>query len=180
MLWVVLSLGIPFAVGYAVDRTLRAGSTALVWGGLVRIFLFHHMTWSVNSICHTFGRRATRRATRAATTGSSPLPTFGEGWHNNHHAFPASAIHGLGRWQVDVSWWTIRGLERLGLAWDVKVSDAETQRRAAARRRGCSSAARPESARSSCARRRPSAGARGSGTAVPGARAGRSRGGRRG
>jgi stearoyl-CoA desaturase (Delta-9 desaturase) len=113
MLWVALSLGIPFAVGYAVDPTLRGGLTGLVWGGLVRIFLFHHMTWSVNNWVIA-------------------LPTFGEGWHNNHHAFPGSAIHGLGRRQVDVSWWTIRALERLGLAWDVKVPAAERLARRAA------------------------------------------------
>ena len=72
MLWVVLTLAIPFAIGYAVDPTWRGGLTGLVWGGLVRIFLFHHMTWSVNSVCHTFGRGRSRPTTRAATTGSSP------------------------------------------------------------------------------------------------------------
>jgi stearoyl-CoA desaturase (Delta-9 desaturase) len=125
MLWVVLSLGIPFAVGYAVDPTLRGGLTGLVWGGLVRIFLFQHMTWSVNSICHTFGRRAYETEDESRNNWVIALPTFGEGWHNNHHAFPGSAIHGLGRRQLDVSWWVIRGLERLGLAWDVKVPGPE-------------------------------------------------------
>ena len=97
MLWVVLSLGIPFAVGFAVDPTLRGGLTGLVWGGLVRIFLFHHMTWSVNSICHTFGRRPYATDDESRNNWLIALPTFGEGWHNNHHAFPGSAIHGLGR-----------------------------------------------------------------------------------
>jgi len=124
MLWVVLSLAIPFAVGYAVEPTLRGGLTGMVWGGLVRIFLFHHMTWSVNSVCHTFGRRSFETADESRNNWLVALPTFGEGWHNNHHAFPGSAIHGLGRRQVDVSWWTIRALERLGLAWDVKVPAA--------------------------------------------------------
>ena len=96
----------------------------MVWGGLVRIFLFHHMTWSVNSVCHTFGRRSFETADESRNNWLVALPTFGEGWHNNHHAFPGSAIHGLGRRQVDVSWWTIRALERLGLAWDVKVPAA--------------------------------------------------------
>jgi stearoyl-CoA desaturase (delta-9 desaturase) len=124
MLWVALSLGIPFAVGYAVDPTWQGGVAGMVWGGLVRIFLFHHMTWSVNSVCHTFGRRPYETDDESRNNWLVALPTFGEGWHNNHHAFPGSAIHGLGRRQVDVSWWTIRGLERLGLAWDVKVPAA--------------------------------------------------------
>lgn len=124
MLWVVLTLGIPFLAGYAVDPTWRGGLTGLVWGGLVRIFLFHHMTWSVNSICHTFGRRAYETDDRSRNNWLIALPTFGEGWHNNHHAFPGSAVHGLGRLQVDMSWWTIRMLQRLGLAWDVKVPSA--------------------------------------------------------
>ncbi len=91
----------------------------------MRIFLFHHMTWSVNSVCHSFGRRPFETSDESRNNWIVALPTFGEGWHNNHHAFPGSAIHGLGRRQVDVSWWTIRGLERLGLAWDVKVPTAE-------------------------------------------------------
>jgi stearoyl-CoA desaturase (Delta-9 desaturase) len=132
MLWVALSLGIPFAVGFAVTPTLAGGLTGLVWGGLVRIFLFHHMTWSVNSICHTFGRRPYETEDESRNNWIIALPTFGEGWHNNHHAFPGSAIHGLGRLQVDMSWWTIRALERLGLAWDVKVPTADRLARRAA------------------------------------------------
>jgi stearoyl-CoA desaturase (Delta-9 desaturase) len=134
MLWVVLTLGIPFAIGYAVDPTWKGGLTGLVWGGLIRIFLFHHMTWSVNSICHTFGTRAFDTDDESRNNWVIAFPTFGEGWHNNHHAFPASAIHGLGRRQVDVSWWTIRALERAGLAWNVKVPNAERIARRAARK----------------------------------------------
>ena len=132
LVWVVLTLGIPFAIGYAVDPTLRGGLTGLVWGGLVRIFLFHHMTWSVNSVCHTFGRRPYDTDDESRNNWLVALPTFGEGWHNNHHAFPGSAIHGLGRRQVDMSWWTIRGLEKLGLAWDVKIPGADRLARRAA------------------------------------------------
>jgi stearoyl-CoA desaturase (delta-9 desaturase) len=132
MLWVVLSLGIPFLIGYAWDGTLRGGLMGLVWGGLVRIFLFQHMTWSVNSICHTFGKRPYDTSDESRNNWLIALPTFGEGWHNNHHAFPGSAIHGLGRRQIDVSWWTIRGLERLGLVWSVTVpTEARLARRAA-------------------------------------------------
>lgn len=125
LMWVVLSLGVPFAVGYAWDGTLRGGLMGLVWGGLVRIFLFQHMTWSVNSICHTFGKRPFDTSDQSRNNWLIALPTFGEGWHNNHHAFPGSAIHGLGRRQVDMSWWIIRGLERLGLVWNVKVPTPE-------------------------------------------------------
>jgi len=124
VLWVVLTLGIPFAVGYWVGGTWEAGLEGLVWGGLLRIFLYQHATFSVNSICHMFGRRDFRSRDEARNNWLVALLVFGEGWHNNHHAFPASARHGLGRRQLDVSWWVIRGLEKLGLVWDVKVPDA--------------------------------------------------------
>jgi stearoyl-CoA desaturase (Delta-9 desaturase) len=124
VLWVVLTLGIPFAVGYWVGGTWEAGLEGLVWGGLLRIFLYQHATFSVNSICHMFGRRDFRSRDEARNNWLVALLVFGEGWHNNHHAFPASARHGLGRRQLDVSWWVIRGMEKLGLVWDVKVPDA--------------------------------------------------------
>ena len=110
-LWVVLSLLIPFAVG---------GWTGLLWGGLVRMFFVHHITWSVNSVCHTFGRRAFATADRSRNQWMVGLLGMGEGWHNNHHAFPRSAVHGFDRWQLDVSAWVIAGFERLGLATDVQ------------------------------------------------------------
>ena len=124
LLWIVLTLGIPFAIGYAIGGTALAGFEALVWGGLLRIFLYQHATFSVNSICHMFGRKDYRSRDEARNNWVVALLVFGEGWHNNHHAFPASARHGLRRWQFDVSWWVIRGLEKLKLVWDVKVPDA--------------------------------------------------------
>jgi stearoyl-CoA desaturase (Delta-9 desaturase) len=123
VLWVVLTLGLPFLIGYAVGDTLAAGFEALVWGGLIRIFCYQHATFSVNSICHMFGRKDYRSRDEARNNWLVALLVFGEGWHNNHHAFPSSARHGLRRWQVDVSWWVIRGLEKLRLVWDVKVPD---------------------------------------------------------
>ena len=129
VVWVVLTLGIPFGVGYWVGGTWEAGLEGLVWGGLLRIFLYQHATFSVNSICHMFGRRDFRSRDEARNNWLVALLVFGEGWHNNHHAFPASARHGLGRRQLDVSWWVIRGLEKLGLVWDVKVPDAAQQAR---------------------------------------------------
>ena len=109
LLWVVATLGIPFALGYAVGGTWQRGLEAMLWGGLVRIFLFQHATFSVNSICHMFGKRDYPARDESRNNWFVALLVFGEGWHNNHHAFPASARHGLGRFQVDVSWWVIRG-----------------------------------------------------------------------
>ena len=104
LLWVLLSLLIPFAIG---------GWTGLLWGGLVRMFLVHHITWSVNSVCHTFGRRAYETTDRSRNQWTVGLLAMGEGWHNNHHAFPRSAIHGLDRWQFDMSAWVIETLEQV-------------------------------------------------------------------
>jgi stearoyl-CoA desaturase (Delta-9 desaturase) len=111
LVWVALSLVIPFAIG---------GWTGLLWGGLVRMFFVHHVTWSVNSVCHTFGRRTFATTDRSRNQWTIGLLGMGEGWHNNHHAFPRSAVHGLDRWQLDVSAWVISGLERLRLATDVQ------------------------------------------------------------
>ena len=124
LLWVVLTLGIPFAVGYAVAGGWEGGVAGLVWGGLVRIFAYQHATFSVNSICHMFGRQDYRSRDEARNNWLVAVLVFGEGWHNNHHAFPASARHGLHRFQIDVSWWVIRAMEKLRLVWDVKVPDA--------------------------------------------------------
>ena len=128
VVWAVGGLLLPFVVGAAIGGTVTAGLTALLWGGLVRLFVLHHLTYSINSICHVFGRR------RFATTDESrnvfllALPTFGEAWHNNHHAFPTSARHGLRRWELDPSAAVIRGLEVCGLAWDVVRISPERQR----------------------------------------------------
>jgi stearoyl-CoA desaturase (delta-9 desaturase) len=122
LLWVVATLGLPFAAGYAFGG-LDGGLEGLLWGGLVRIFLYQHATFSVNSICHMFGRRDYRSRDESRNNWLVALLVFGEGWHNNHHAFPASARHGLHRFQLDCSWWVIRALERLHLVWNVKVPD---------------------------------------------------------
>jgi stearoyl-CoA desaturase (delta-9 desaturase) len=124
LLWVVLTLGIPFAIAYGVGGTWQAGVEGLVWGGLIRIAAYQHATFSVNSICHMFGRQDYRSRDEARNNWLVALLVFGEGWHNNHHAFPVSARHGLTRRQIDVSWLVIRTLERLRLVWNVKVPDA--------------------------------------------------------
>ena len=125
LLWVIVTFGLPFLVGYLVGgMSWAVGLEALVWGGLVRVFAYQHATFSVNSICHMFGRRSYRSRDESRNNWVVAMLTMGEGWHNNHHAFPSSARHGLDRLQLDVSWWTIRALEKLGLAWDVKLPDA--------------------------------------------------------
>ena len=129
--WVTLSFALPFAVGYAVGgASWKLGLEVLVWGGLIRVFAYQHATFSVNSICHMFGRRSYRSRDESRNNWVVAALTFGEGWHNNHHAFPASARHGLDRLQLDIAWITIRTLEKLGLAWNVHLP-SETQRAAA-------------------------------------------------
>jgi stearoyl-CoA desaturase (Delta-9 desaturase) len=125
LLWALLALVIPFAIG---------GWTGLLWAGLVRIFLTHHVTWSVNSVCHTFGKREFETNDRSRNEWLVGLLGFGEGWHNNHHAFPRSAFHGLHWWQFDLSGYVIWTLERLGLAREVyRIAPAALERRASRR-----------------------------------------------
>ncbi len=131
LLWAVLSLAIPFAVGWLLGGWPLALS-GLLWGGLVRMFLTHHVTWSVNSVCHTFGKRAFETTDRSRNEWIVGLLAFGEGWHNNHHAFPRSAFHGLRWWQFDLSGYLIWTLERLRLAREVyRVPPTLLLRRAA-------------------------------------------------
>ncbi|HSF03725.1 MAG TPA: fatty acid desaturase [Solirubrobacterales bacterium] len=127
LLWAVIGLAVPFALGYAIGGTLVAGLTALLWGGAVRVFLLHHFTYSINSVCHVFGRRQFATDDESRNVIWLALPTFGEAWHNNHHAFPTSAAHGLRRWELDPSAAVIWSLERLGLVWDVVRISPERQ-----------------------------------------------------
>ena len=127
LLWAVIGLLVPFALGYAIGGTLVAGLTALLWGGAVRVFLLHHFTYSINSVCHVFGRRQFATDDESRNVIWLALPTFGEAWHNNHHAFPTSAVHGLRRWELDPSAAVIWSLERLGLIWDVIRISPERQ-----------------------------------------------------
>ena len=96
-----------------------------LWGGLVRVLLVHHLTWSVNSVCHLWGSRPFNSRDESRNNPIVGFLGFGEGWHNNHHAFPTSARHGLFWWQLDVSYMVIRGLKALGLARNVRVPDRE-------------------------------------------------------
>ena len=126
-LWVAVGLALPFGLGVALSGTVVGGLTGLLWGGLVRIFLLHHATFSINSLCHFFGRRPFGTGDESRNLAWLAPITFGESWHNNHHAFPTSARHGLGPHQVDPGAWLIAGLERLHLAWDVVKITPERQ-----------------------------------------------------
>ncbi len=118
--WLALvSLLIPFALGLALTGTLLGGLETLLWAGLVRIFLVHHITWSVNSVCHFFGRRRFPIDDHSTNVAWLALPSLGEAWHHNHHAFPRSATHGLRWWELDPSGFLILAMRRLGLAWNV-------------------------------------------------------------
>jgi stearoyl-CoA desaturase (delta-9 desaturase) len=124
---VLLTLLLPALAGYLVSGTLAGAATGLLWGGLVRIFFVHHVTWSVNSVCHYFGTRRFSTDDRSTNVFWLALPSLGESWHHNHHAFPRSAVHGLQRWEIDPSALIIGALERLGLAWNVVRISPERQ-----------------------------------------------------
>jgi stearoyl-CoA desaturase (delta-9 desaturase) len=119
ILWVLVGLGFSFGLGVALTGTVFGGLTGLLWGGAVRIFFVHHVTFSINSLCHFFGKQRFDTTDESRNLAWLAPFTFGEAWHNNHHAFPTSAAHGLGRWQVDPSKLVILALEKSGLAWDV-------------------------------------------------------------
>jgi stearoyl-CoA desaturase (delta-9 desaturase) len=124
----LLSLGLPALLGFVISGgSALAALTAYIWAGLVRIFLVHHVTWSINSICHFFGRRRFDLQDRSTNVFWLALPSLGEAWHHNHHAFPRSAFHGLRWYELDPSGWIIAGMAKLGLAWDVVRVDAEKQ-----------------------------------------------------
>ena len=127
--WVLLGMALPFAAGWALGGTLEAALIALLWGGPARVFIGHHMTFSINSLCHFMGRRRFDTGDESRNlVWLAPL-SLGEAWHNNHHAFPTSAFHGLRRRDVDPGGWLIAGFERLGLVSDVNRVSTDRQRR---------------------------------------------------
>ena len=127
--WLLISLAVPAALGYALSGTWQGAVTGLLWGGAIRIFLLHHVTFSINSICHFWGRRHFKTADESRNVWLLSLISFGESWHNNHHAFPTSAFHGLRRFEaaLDPGGWVITGLEKLGLATKVVRIPRERQ-----------------------------------------------------
>ena len=120
-LWVGLSLLIPTAVAGLITWSWTGALLGLLWGGLVRIFFVHHVTWSINSVCHIWGFQSFRSHDESRNNPIFGVLGFGEGWHNNHHAFPASARHGLRWWQVDLSYALIRLMSLVGLVSNVRT-----------------------------------------------------------
>jgi stearoyl-CoA desaturase (delta-9 desaturase) len=127
--WALGGLGAAFGLGWLIGGTLTAALTGLLWGGAVRILVVHHVTYSINSLCHYFGRKRFDTDDESRNLAWLSLLSMGEAWHNNHHAFPTSAAHGLRWYELDLSSLVIRGLERVGLAWDVVRIDPARQQR---------------------------------------------------
>ena len=121
LLWVVLGLSIPTILGGVITNSWIGACQGFLWGGLVRIFLVNNLIGGVNSIVHVYGGRGFNTNDQSRNNIWLALPTLGEAWHNNHHAFPQSAIFGLRWWQIDIGGWLILTLEKIGLAWDVKA-----------------------------------------------------------
>ena len=119
VVWALGGLVTAFGLGWLFGGTLRDGLTGVLWGGAVRMLMVHHVTYSINSLCHFFGRQRFDTGDQSRNLAWLAPLSLGEAWHNNHHAFPTSAQHGLRRWELDPSALLIRALERVGLAWDV-------------------------------------------------------------
>lgn len=127
--WASLALVVPAGLGWILDGTVWGAGTGLMWGGFVRIFLVHHVTWSINSICHMYGTRPFVCQDRSANNRWLALPSMGESWHHNHHVFPAAAIQGVDRGQIDISGMLIALWERLGLVRNVRRVTEEQKAR---------------------------------------------------
>jgi stearoyl-CoA desaturase (delta-9 desaturase) len=123
--WTVIGLVIPAILGGLLMSSWHGALLGFLWGGLGRIFLVHHVTWSVNSICHLWGTRPFISHDESRNNLIVGILGLGEGWHNNHHAFPTSARHGLRWWEFDASYLLIRLLGLFGLAWDIRRPDEE-------------------------------------------------------
>jgi stearoyl-CoA desaturase (delta-9 desaturase) len=123
----VVGIAVPAAAGGLITGSWHGALTAAIWGGPVRIFLLHHVTWSINSVCHFFGTRRFAVDDHSTNVFWLSLLSFGESWHHNHHAFPRSAVHGLRWYEVDPTAWVIRGMRRLKLAWNVVEISPERQ-----------------------------------------------------
>lgn len=121
----IASLAIPFGIGYAMAGSVAGALSALVWAGLVRMAMLHHVTWSVNSLCHSFGRRTSSTGDKSTNLWVLAPLSFGESWHNIHHAHPSWARHGAGRGMVDPSARLIAIFEGFGWVSAVRWPKAE-------------------------------------------------------
>ena len=124
--WLTLAtFTLPGIAGGLISTSWGGVLSGLLWGGVVRVFLLHHMTWSINSICHFYGKEAYQARDESRNVWPLSIASFGESWHNNHHAFPWSARLGLRFWQVDVGWYVIRTLKAFRVIGSVKVPSKE-------------------------------------------------------
>ena len=131
---ILAGLAVPAILGSALHGwTLAGAATGFLWGGLVRVFLLHHVTWSINSVCHCMGTRRFEVDDESRNVFWLALPSLGEAWHHNHHAFPRAAVHGLNRFELDPTGWLVRGMKHAGLAWDVVEIGPERQSQKLAR-----------------------------------------------
>ena len=121
-LWIVLGLLLPAAAEGLITMSWLGFARGFLWGGLIRVLVVHHTTWSINSVCHVFGSQPYQVKDHSTNNAVLAIPTFGESWHNNHHAFPSSAVHGLEWWQVDITGSMIKLCAMLGLASAVKIA----------------------------------------------------------
>lgn len=124
-LWVALGLALPAALGGLLTGTWMGVLLGFIWGGLVRVFVGHHVTWSVNSVCHIWGTQSFRSNDESRNNAMIGILAFGEGWHNNHHAFPTSARHGLRWYEFDLSYAIIKAMSLVGLAREIRVPTSE-------------------------------------------------------
>lgn len=143
-LWAALSLLIPGVIAGVVTQSFMGGLLGVIWGGLVRVLMVQHITWSVNSICHLWGTKPYDNDDESRNNPIVGVLALGEGWHNNHHSFPTSARHGLRWWQFDASYIVIKAMQALGLVTKVKVP---TKQRLEAKRAEAKAAAKTSTAR---------------------------------
>jgi stearoyl-CoA desaturase (Delta-9 desaturase) len=124
-LWVLVGLLVPTLLSGLLTMSWQGTLLGFILGGLARVFFVHHVTWSINSVCHLWGKQPFRSNDESRNNPIMGVIAMGEGWHNNHHAFPSSPRHGLLKWQIDVSFMVIRALEVVGLAWHLQVPSME-------------------------------------------------------
>lgn len=129
LLWVFLGLALPALAGGLYHQSIEGAVMGFFWGGVVRIALSHHFTWSINSFGHLFGDKPFVTGDESRNNFFLAIISMGEGWHNNHHAFPQSARHGLHWWQFDTSYVVLRILEKLGIVWNVRLVSEEQMKK---------------------------------------------------
>ncbi|WP_338523858.1 acyl-CoA desaturase [Pseudomonas batumici] len=135
--WVLLGLLAPALLGGLLSQSWWGALSGFLWGGVIRMFVVGHIIWSINSVLHRVGTRPYQSRDYSRNGGVLGLFTFGESWHNNHHAFPESPSFGL-QWAIfDPGYWFVRGLSLVGLAWDLRVPTA--QRRSSRKKRNVQS-----------------------------------------